>query len=105
MFLDPADPAVIRAAEQAGIPHDWVQAAQRSPVWALISRSRWRCRCTRNTARCRWSGTSRRSPVVDVLRDTGQDAEAAGSLFGAIDALRIPMGYLAELFTAGDARR
>ena len=45
------------------------------------------------------------SPVVDVLRDTGHDAEAAGSLFGAIDALRIPIGYLAELFTAGDGRR
>jgi nitrate reductase beta subunit len=42
------------------------------------------------------------SPVVDVLRDTGHDAEAPGNLFGAIDALRIPIGYLAELFTAGD---
>ncbi len=38
VFLDPADPAVVRAAEQAGIPRDWIQAAQRSPVWALISR-------------------------------------------------------------------
>ena len=28
--------------------------------------------------------------------------ESAGDLFGAIDALRIPMEYLAELFTAGD---
>ena len=42
------------------------------------------------------------SPVVDVVRETGEDAEAAGNLFGAIDALRIPVEYLAELFTAGD---
>jgi nitrate reductase beta subunit len=42
------------------------------------------------------------SPVVDVLRDTGHDAEAAPNLFGAIDALRIPLSYLAGLFTAGD---
>ena len=42
------------------------------------------------------------SPVVDVVRETGDDAEAAGNLFGAIDALRIPVEYLAELFTAGD---
>jgi nitrate reductase beta subunit len=42
------------------------------------------------------------SPVVDVLRDTGHDGEDAGNLFGAIDSLRIPVGYLAELFTAGD---
>ena len=42
------------------------------------------------------------SPVVDVLRDTGHDGEDAGNLFGAVDALRIPVEYLAELFTAGD---
>jgi nitrate reductase beta subunit len=44
------------------------------------------------------------SPVVDRLRETGHDAESAGNLFGAIDALRIPIGYLAELFTAGDPK-
>jgi nitrate reductase beta subunit len=42
------------------------------------------------------------SPVVDVLSATGHDGEDAGNLFGAIDALRIPVEYLAELFTAGD---
>ena len=40
--------------------------------------------------------------VVDRLAETGHDGESAGNLFGAIDALRIPIGYLAELFTAGD---
>jgi nitrate reductase / nitrite oxidoreductase, beta subunit len=42
------------------------------------------------------------SPVVDVLRDTGHDGEDMGNLFGAVDALRIPVDYLAGLFTAGD---
>lgn len=42
------------------------------------------------------------SPVVDVVKDTGHDAEDAGNLFAAIDALRIPVEYLANLFTAGD---
>ena len=42
------------------------------------------------------------SPVVDVVADTGEDAEDKGNLFAAIDALRIPVEYLAELFTAGD---
>jgi nitrate reductase beta subunit len=42
------------------------------------------------------------SPVVDIVRDTGHDAEDKGNLFAAIDALRIPVEYLAELFTAGD---
>ena len=42
------------------------------------------------------------SPVVEALRDTGHDGEDVGNLFGAIDTLRIPVEYLAELFTAGD---
>jgi len=42
------------------------------------------------------------SPVVDVVKDTGEDAEDPGNLFAAIDALRIPIEYLAELFTAGE---
>jgi nitrate reductase beta subunit len=42
------------------------------------------------------------SPVIDVVRETGEDAEDTGNLFAAIDALRIPIEYLAELFTAGD---
>ena len=42
------------------------------------------------------------SPVSEALRDTGHDGEDVDNLFGAIDALRIPVEYLAGLFTAGD---
>jgi nitrate reductase beta subunit len=106
VFLDPADPAVVRAAGQAGIPRDWIEAAQRSPVWALISRFEVALPLhpEYRTLPMVWY-IPPLSPVVDVLRDTGHDAEAAGNLFGAIDALRIPLSYLAELFTAGDAGR
>ena len=44
------------------------------------------------------------SPVVDVIKDTGHDAEDPGNLFAAIDTLRIPVEYLANLFTAGDTK-
>jgi nitrate reductase beta subunit len=39
---------------------------------------------------------------VDVVSGSGNDGEDARTLFAAIDKLRIPIGYLAELFTAGD---
>ena len=42
------------------------------------------------------------SPVVDAVSRDGHDGEEVGNLFGAIEALRIPIQYLAELFTAGD---
>ena len=42
------------------------------------------------------------SPVVDAISRDGHDGEDADNLFGAIEALRIPIEYLAGLFTAGD---
>src|SRR6516162_5716013 len=92
--------------EQDRIPHDWIQAAQRSPVWALISRFEVALPLhpEYRTLPMVWY-IPPLSPVVDALRDTGHDAEAAPNLFGAIDALRIPVSYLAELFTAGDTGR
>ena len=103
VFLDPFDPDVQRAAESAGIPRDWIDAAQRSPVWALISRYKVALPLhpEYRTMPMVWY-IPPLSPVVDALRDGGHDAEDDGNLFGAIDALRIPVEYLAELFTAGD---
>ncbi|GAB3437428.1 nitrate reductase subunit beta [Phycicoccus ginsengisoli] len=103
VFLDPHDPQVQREAELAGIPHDWVQAAQRSPVYALISRYEVALPLhpEYRTMPMVWY-IPPLSPVVDVVRDTGHDAEDRGNLFAAIDTLRIPVEYLANLFTAGD---
>jgi nitrate reductase beta subunit len=42
------------------------------------------------------------SPVVEALTGSGHDGEDPAALFGAIDSLRIPLEYLAGLFTAGD---
>ncbi|ROO85358.1 respiratory nitrate reductase beta subunit [Actinocorallia herbida] len=103
VFLDPDDPGVQRAAEEAGIPHDWIEAARRSPVHALINTYKVALPLhpEYRTLPMVWY-IPPLSPVVDVVRETGHDAEDAGNLFAALDALRIPIGYLAELFTAGD---
>jgi len=103
VFLDPFDPAVVGEAERAGIPRDWVDAAQRSPIHALINTYRVALPLhpEYRTMPMVWY-IPPLSPVVDVVRDTGEDAEDPGNLFAAIDALRIPVEYLAELFTAGD---
>lgn len=103
VFLDPNDPAVVREAERAGIPRDWIEAAQRSPIHALINTYRVALPLhpEYRTLPMVWY-IPPLSPVVDVVRDTGHDAEDHGNLFAAIDALRIPVEYLARLFTAGD---
>ncbi|WP_221493818.1 nitrate reductase subunit beta [Actinomadura coerulea] len=103
VFLDPHDPAVVAAAEREGIPQDWIEAAQRSPIHALINTYKVALPLhpEYRTMPMVWY-IPPLSPVVDVVRDTGHDAEDRGNLFAAIDALRIPVEYLAELFTAGD---
>jgi nitrate reductase beta subunit len=103
VFLDPNDPVVAREAERAGIPADWIDAAQRSPVYALINTYRVALPLhpEYRTMPMVWY-IPPLSPVVDIVRDTGHDAEDDGNLFAAIEALRIPVEYLAQLFTAGD---
>ncbi len=103
VFLDPEDPEVRRAAEAAGIPGDWVEAARRSPVKKLIMdyKVALPLHPEYRTMPMVWY-IPPLSPVVDVIKDTGYDAEDVDNLFGAIDTLRIPVEYLANLFTAGD---
>jgi len=103
LMLDPTDPVVIREARAGGIPEDWLDAARRSPVYALAKKYRVALPLhpEYRTMPMVWY-VPPLSPVVDLLKEQGHDAEAAGNLFGAIDELRIPVEYLAELFTAGD---
>jgi nitrate reductase beta subunit len=97
VFLDPEDPEVRAEAAASGIPAEWIDAARRSPVYALAARHRVALPLhpEYRTLPMVWY-IPPLSPVADVAaeRDTG--------LFGAIEALRIPIGYLANLFTAGD---
>ena len=105
VLLDPADPAVAAAALAAGIPGDWLEAARRSPVYELACRYRVALPLhpEYRTMPMVWY-IPPLSPVVDALRDTGHDGEDHANLFAAIEALRIPVEYLAGLFTAGDPR-
>ena len=103
LFLDPNDPEIERAAEAAGIPGDWIEAAKRSPVRRLIQdyQVALPLHPEYRTMPMVWY-IPPLSPVVDVIKETGHDAEDKDNLFAAIDTLRIPVEYLANLFTAGD---
>ena len=103
LLLDPEDPEVLAAARSQGIPEDWLDAARRSPVYALAKTYRIALPLhpEYRTMPMVWY-VPPLSPVVDLLREQGHDAEDRATLFGAIEALRIPVEYLAELFTAGD---
>jgi nitrate reductase / nitrite oxidoreductase, beta subunit len=103
LMLDPHDPGVIAGARQEGISDEWIDAAQNSPIYALAKTYRVALPLhpEYRTLPMVWY-VPPLSPVSEALRDTGHDGEDLDNLFGAIDTLRIPVEYLAGLFTAGD---
>jgi len=103
VFRDPRDPEVAEQARRDGVPEDWIDAARRSPVHRLIAdyKIALPLHPEYRTMPMVWY-VPPLSPVTEALRDSGHDGEDVDNLFGAIETLRIPVGYLAELFTAGD---
>ncbi len=116
VFLDPDDPAVAAEAARQGIPADWLDAARRSPTYALIARHRVALPLhpEYRTLPMVWY-IPPLSPVTDAVsaaaavgggdgRSPAADHADPDRVFAAIESLRVPAEYLANLFTAGDPR-
>jgi nitrate reductase / nitrite oxidoreductase, beta subunit len=103
LFLDPSDPKVERQALDDGVPPDWVDAAKRSPVYklcvewgiALPLQPQFR------TLPMVWY-VPPLSPLLNRVDPTSATADPR-VIFPAIEAMRIPVQYLANLLAAGDA--
>jgi nitrate reductase beta subunit len=103
LLLDPNDPAVIAQALKDGVAEDWLDAARKSPVYKLAKEYKVALPLhpEYRTMPMVWY-IPPLSPIVDALKNSGNDAEDKGNLFAAIDTLRIPAQYLANLMSAGD---
>ncbi|MCI6206442.1 MAG: nitrate reductase subunit beta [Corynebacterium glucuronolyticum] len=103
VLLDPNDPAVVEQAKRDGVPRTWIKAAQESPIWELISRYEVALPLhpEYRTLPMVWY-IPPLSPLVDEVTASGNDGEDHKILFTAISRMRIPLEYLAGLFTAGD---
>jgi nitrate reductase beta subunit len=80
LMLDPTDPEVIADARRSGIPEDWLDAAAKSPVYALIKHFKVALPLhpEYRTMPMVWY-IPPLSPVVDLLKDQGHDAEAGAT--------------------------
>ena len=105
ILLDPRDPDVIREARRSGVPASWIEAAQDSPIWDLIQTFEVALPLhpEYRTLPMVWY-IPPLSPVVDAVTASGNDGEDHRILYTALATMRIPLQYLAELFTAGDTR-
>lgn len=102
VFLDPNDPEVIEQALKDGIPMDWIEAAQQSPIYKMIID--WKIALPLHpeyrTLPMVWY-IPPLSPIMNMFEGVGSNAKAE-DIFPAIDEMRIPIEYLANLLTAGD---
>ncbi|MDT3766911.1 nitrate reductase subunit beta [Gleimia hominis] len=105
IMLDPNDPEVVAAAQASGVPHSFIDAAQHSPVYKLIKEYDLALPLhpEYRTMPMVWY-IPPLSPVVDAVTASGNDGEDHKILLTAIATMRIPLDYLAGLFTAGDPR-
>ena len=103
ILLDPFDPQVVAAAQANGVPHSWITAAQQSPIWKLITEYEVALPLHPEfrTLPMVWY-VPPLSPVVDQVTASGSDGEDHRVLLSAISQMRIPLEYLAGLFSAGD---
>jgi nitrate reductase / nitrite oxidoreductase, beta subunit len=107
-ILDPFDPKVIAAAKENDIDDDWIKAAQESPVYKFAKI--WKIALPlhleyRTMAMMFYIPPL--SPVMSSMQDStvrldlndpGQEFE----LFNNLDKARIPVKYLANLFSVGN---
>ena len=86
-----------------GIPDDWIEAARRSPVYALAVKHRVALPLhpEYRTLPMVWY-VPPLSPVVGHGGRGGTTEADPDDVFATIDELRIPIAYLANLFSAGD---
>ncbi len=100
IFLDPHDPEVIRQAALDGVPHSWIMAAQKSPVYKMAVD--WKVAFPLHPE-------YRTLPMVWYIPPLSpiQNAAAQGKIpttdgvIPDVTKLRIPVKYLANLLTAG----
>ncbi len=100
VFLDPDDPEVMQQAARDGIPDTWLEAARRSPVYALACKYRVALPLhpEYRTLPMVWYVP----PLSPVRAGIGGQESSDAAVFASIDQMRIPIEYLANLLAAGD---
>ncbi len=108
IILDPFDPAVIKAAKENGIDDGWIDSAQQSPVYKFVKV--WNMAVPlhaeyRTLAMMFYIPPL--SPVVSTIEeglvrlDIARD-QIDFELFNSLEKARLPIKYLANLFSGGN---
>lgn len=101
-ILDPNDPKVIAAARKNGISEEFIEAAQNSPVWKYVIK--WKLALPLHIEYRTMPMLFYVPPLLPVMgkSSNGHYEHGGKDFFSDLDAARLPVNYLASLFSAGN---
>ncbi len=104
IYLDPFDPSVIKAAKENGIADSTIDAAQKSPVYKFVKK--WGLALPLHPEFRTIPNLFYVPPLLPTMAfvENGTYETTSESFWGAIEKSRLPMKYLANLFSAGDEK-
>lgn len=102
IYLDPFDPEVIRQARLNGIADSTIEAAQKSPVWKFVKE--WKLALPLHPEFRTLPNLFYVPPMMPTMAkvENGVYDSTSESLWNGIENNRLPMRYLASLFSAGN---
>ena len=103
VYLDPNDPDVISAAKKCGIADSTIEAAQKSPVWKYVKE--WGLALPLHPEFRTLPSLFYVLPLLPAMAqidDNDHYHTASSDLWGDMENSRLPLKYLANLFSAGD---
>jgi nitrate reductase beta subunit len=101
IFLDPNDPKVIEQARKDGVPEAWLEAARHSPVWKMAME--WKVAFPLHPEYRTLPMVWYVPPLSPISAAANSGQISVNNNMPDVRSLRIPLKYLANLLTAGDA--
>jgi nitrate reductase beta subunit len=101
LILDPFDPAIIKKAQDDGVHDKIVAAAQRSPVYPFVKV--WKLALPHHPEWRTLPMLFYVPPLLPVIASSEHGPyELAADFFSSLESARLPVRYMALLFSAGD---
>lgn len=103
IYLDPNDPAVIKAARENGIADSTIKAAQNSPVYKFVKE--WKIALPLHPEFRTLPNLFYVPPLLPAMASVSEDGTydtVSEHLLAGVEKLRVPIRYLSSLFTAGN---
>jgi len=113
IILDPFDPKVIEAAKKEGLSDDWIDAAQRSPVYKMVKK--WEIALPLHPEFRTLPSLFYIPPLAPIITSAGKDSPSDEDIFDMekpstgpllsldeLDKFRVPLRYLSSMFGAGN---